>query len=166
MIKRVLPLLSILFSLVSCQCDMNKRYKPESKAAQEVENSFKSKINYGSHPIAEQYRTVITENYQELDVNFAHYYVIITWGCGSGCVSGAMVDTRDGFVYPMPEDNEWGGNGTYIESNKGSQVLLTVAVAQSSEDDIEEIRKSWLWNEDLKIFQFNKKESVITKSNE
>lgn len=163
MTKKFLTCLFIILALVSCQSKMKESEKTESIKVQEVQNPVKSKINYGSHPIAEEYRTVITEKYQELEINFASYYVVVTWGCGSGCVSGAMVDTRDGFVYPMPEDNEWGGNGTYIESKKESQVLLTVAVAQSSSEEIEETRKYWEWNEDLKKFKFIEEESVLVK---
>ena len=108
-------------------------------------------------------RTVITEKYNELEVNFASYYVIITWGCGSGCVTGVMVDIRDGFVHSMPEDKDWGGNGTYIESKKESKILKTVAVAQSSSGEIEEGRKYWEWTEDLKKYKFIEEESVLVK---
>lgn len=77
-----------------------------------------------------------------------------------------MVDIRDGIVYAMPEDKEWGGNGTYIESKKESQILLTVAVAQSPTGETGEQRKYWEWNEELKEFNFVKEESVVVQSNE
>ena len=99
-------------------------------------------------------------------MNFASYYVIVTWGCGSGCVTGAMVDTRDGAVYSMPDDKEWGGNGTYIDSKKESEILLTVAVAQSPTGQIEETRKYWQWHEGLKKFEFDKVESVLIESDQ
>jgi len=62
----------------------------------------------------------------------------------------------------MPEDKDWGGNGTYIESKKESEVLKTVAVAQSSLE-IEESRKYWEWDEDFKKFKFLKEEIVLVK---
>ena len=119
-----------------------------------------------SNPKAELYRTLITEKYNKLDVNFASYYVITTWGCGSGCVTGVMVDARDGVVYSMPEDKDWGGNGTYIESKQESKILKTIAVARSSSGEIEENRKYWEWNENIKKFTFVKEESVVVKKQE
>ena len=130
------------------------------------EEKAKAEVNFEGNPIAESHRTVITEKYKELEVNFASYYIVITWGCGSGCVTGAMVDTRDGTVYSMPKDEEWGGNGTYIESSNDSEILLTVAVGPSQNGKIEELRKEWKWDEENKQFSFIKLESVVLESKE
>ena len=161
--RRLLLITLIVISLVSCQDKTKKKEDSISTIPLNSERTVKADINFKSNPIAERYRTVITEKYTELGVNFASYYVITTWGCGSGCVTGVMVDIRDGFVYSMPEDKDWGGNGTYIESKKESKILKTVAVAQSSSGKIEESRKYWEWNEDLKKFKFTEEESVLVK---
>ena len=161
--RRLLLITLIAISLVSCQDKTKKKEDSISTIPLNSERTVKADINFKSNPIAESYRTVITEKYNELEVNFASYYVITTWGCGSGCVTGVMVDIRDGFVYSMPEDKDWGGNGTYIESKKESKILKTVAVAQSSSAEIEESRKYWEWNEDLKKFRFIEEESVLVK---
>ena len=161
--RRLLLITLIAISLVSCQDKTKKKEDSISIIPLNSERTVKADINFKSNPIAERYRTVITEKYTELGVNFASYYVITTWGCGSGCVTGVMVDIRDGFVYSMPEDKDWGGNGTYIESKKESKILKTVAVAQSSSGEIEESRKYWEWNEDLKKFKFTEEESVLVK---
>jgi hypothetical protein len=34
--------------------------------------------------------------------NFAGRYVVTTWGCGTGCRSGAVVDLKTGRVHPLP----------------------------------------------------------------
>ena len=34
--------------------------------------------------------------------NFAGHFRFTVWGCGSNCVSGAMVDLSNGMVYPSP----------------------------------------------------------------
>ena len=161
--RRLLLITLIAIALVSCQDKTKKKEDSISTIPLNSERTVKADINFKSNPIAERYRTVITEKYNELGVNFASYYVITTWGCGSGCVTGVMVDIRDGFVYSMPEDKDWGGNGTYIESKKESKILKTVAVAQSSSREIEESRKYWEWNEDLKNFKFIEEESVLVK---
>jgi hypothetical protein len=162
--RRLLLITLIAISLVSCQDKTKKKEDSISTIPLNSERTVKADINFKSNPIAERYRTAITEKYNELEVNFASYYVVTTWGCGSGCVTGVMVDIRDGFVYSMPEDNDWGGNGTYIESKKESKILKTVAVAQSSSEEIEETRKYWEWNEELKKFNFIKEESVLVKN--
>ena len=163
--RRLLLITLIAISLVFCQDKTKKKEDSISTIPLNSERTVKADINFKSNPIAERYRTVITEKYTELGVNFASYYVITTWGCGSGCVTGVMVDIRDGIVYSMPEDKEWGGNGTYIESKKESKLLITVAVAQSPSGEIEEIRKYWEWNEHLKTFKFIKEEPLQVKSN-
>ena len=156
----------IAIFLVSCQDKTKKKEDSVSPIPLDSEIVGKADINFKSNPKAELYRTVITEKYNKLDVNFASYYVITTWGCGSGCVTGVMVDARDGVVYSMPEDKDWGGNGTYIESKQESKILKTIAVARSSSGEIEEYRKYWEWNENIKKFTFIKEESVVVKKQE
>ncbi|RZK04214.1 MAG: hypothetical protein EOO46_17105 [Flavobacterium sp.] len=63
----------------------------------------KAKIDLESNPNAKSYRTVITETYKKGKVNFAGYYVIAMWGCGTSCSLGVIVDARDGKVYDLPE---------------------------------------------------------------
>ena len=147
-------------SLVSCEDKTKSKEDTINTIPVNSEKTVKAEINFKSNPRAAQYRTVIIEKYNELEVNFAYYYVITTWGCGSGCVTGVMVDIRDGFVYSMPEDKDWGGNGTYIDSKKESNVLKTVAVVQGP-GEVEENYKYWAWDEDLKKFKFIKEETVI-----
>jgi hypothetical protein len=47
------------------------------------------------------YRTVISEAARK-GPNFAGHYTVAEWGCGSGCVSMAIVDAASGRVYEMP----------------------------------------------------------------
>jgi hypothetical protein len=158
--------MALAISLVSCQEKTKKDAEPETPVTTNSKEQGKAAINFESDPIAKEYKTVISEKYSELDVNFASYYIITTWGCGSGCVSGAMVDTRDGHVYPMPKDQEWGGNGTYIDSKKESNTLLTVLAIQTPSGGTEETRKYWEWDEDSKKFEFARVETVLLESNQ
>ena len=164
--KKLVLITLLALSVISCQERTKTNQESVDAASLEVKSAAKADINFGSNPIAERYRTVITEKYDKLEINFAAHYVVTTWGCGSGCVTGAMVDTRDGSLYLMPEDKEWGGNGTYIDSNKESEVLLTVAVAQSPTGEIEETRKYWKWDEGLKKFEFENVETVLIPADE
>ena len=164
--RKLVLIILLAISMVSCQDKTKNNAESSSDIPVNSEIKGKADIDFKNNPIAEDHRTVITEKYNELEVNFASYYIITTWGCGSGCVTGVMVDIRDGIVYSLPEDKEWGGNGTYIDSKNESQILVTVAVAQSPTGEIEESRKSWEWNEGLKKFKFIKEESVLVKSKE
>ncbi|MBO6606670.1 hypothetical protein [Psychroserpens sp.] len=146
-LKFILLCIIISSGVISC---INKTNTSHSKSIKINEVSAnkqkKAEINYASNPIAIEYKSIILEKYNNLDVNFALHYIVITWGCGSGCVSGAMVDSRDGYVYTLPHDKEWGGNGTYIKTNKNSNILTSVLAIQSPEGKIRETKKFWIWS--------------------
>ena len=59
----------------------------------------KAKIDYASHPIAREYKTMITYAYNKESMNFAGHYCFATWGCGCPCQGSAIVDLYDGKVY-------------------------------------------------------------------
>lgn len=59
-------------------------------------------------PADRQFRTVIRDGAAK-GPNFAGHYTIVSWGCGSGCVSMTIVDARDGTVFQAPfRVLEWG----------------------------------------------------------
>ena len=59
----------------------------------------------GSH---RWYRTMIRLG-AEKGPNFAGHYSIATWGCGTGCLSIAIIDAKDGSVHDGPfGDLGWG----------------------------------------------------------
>ena len=48
------------------------------------------------------FRTRLKAAHKDGDINFAGNYIVTTWGCGTSCVSGAMIDKRTGKVYDIP----------------------------------------------------------------
>ena len=48
-----------------------------------------------------QYRTAIREAVAK-GPNFAGHYTIARWGCGAGCIGGAVVDLKTGTVLDLP----------------------------------------------------------------
>ena len=48
-----------------------------------------------------QFRTRLRDAADE-DVNFAGHFILTTWGCGSECVTGAVLDAKTGKVYWLP----------------------------------------------------------------
>lgn len=79
-----------------------KDYSFENYKTGKIKPKTKAKINYSSNPTATSYKTRIKNKYKTGKINFASFYIAVTWGCGTGCASGAMVDTRDGKVYDLP----------------------------------------------------------------
>ncbi|MFD1134006.1 hypothetical protein [Psychrobacter sanguinis] len=48
------------------------------------------------------FRTRLKAAHKDSEINFAGNYIVTTWGCGTSCVSGAMIDKRTGKVYDIP----------------------------------------------------------------
>jgi hypothetical protein len=58
-------------------------------------------------PNAFTYRTRITKASQQ-DANFAGHYVLETWGCGTNCVMGVIINLATGRVTFLPTVCCWG----------------------------------------------------------
>ena len=74
-----------------------------------------------STPAARLFRTRLLQASREKP-NFASHYRVAIWGCGSNCISGAIVDLASGEVLPPP---------TAI---KGSDAVLNFSFCQSAFD--------------------------------
>ena len=55
-----------------------------------------------SHPRSRMFRTMIREGAKN-GPNFAGHYTVVSWGCGTGCISMAITDARSGKVF-HPDD--------------------------------------------------------------
>lgn len=67
-----------------------------------IEAAKARSINFTQDPQARMFRTRLGEALRQ-GVNFAGRYIIATWGCGTGCISGAIIDGRTGKVH-WPEE--------------------------------------------------------------
>jgi hypothetical protein len=72
------------------------------KAAQVPFTGRGASINYQSHILAREYRTVITAGYQQAGANFGGHYRFISWMCGSPCTQSVLIDLLNGKVYEGP----------------------------------------------------------------
>ena len=52
-------------------------------------------------PAERTFRTRLTNAAKE-PANFAGHYRLVVWGCGSECISGAIIDLETGNVFPPP----------------------------------------------------------------
>lgn len=58
-----------------------------------------AKPDFARTPDAKRYITRITNGCKELGINFAGHFTLITWGCGSPCQGGAVVDRKTGEIF-------------------------------------------------------------------
>ena len=70
-------------------------------------NQYASKIYTGKKaPLKlgdwKMFKTRLKWAHQDGEIGFAGNYIVSTWGCGAGCLSGAMIDKRTGLVYGLP----------------------------------------------------------------
>lgn len=52
------------------------------------------------------FKTRLRQTHADEQIGFAGNYMVATWGCGAGCLSGAMIDKRTGKVYGLPIGEE------------------------------------------------------------
>ena len=87
-------------------------------ALSSVGPTMAASLDFASHPAAERYagpnaelvlkskqdrafRTRLREAAKQTP-NFAGHYIVTTFGCGSSCVMGAVIDARSGLVTWLP----------------------------------------------------------------
>lgn len=61
-----------------------------------------SKLNLTSNPFARKYRTVLRQEMAK-GPNYAGYYRVAFWGCGTSCAMFAVVDLKNGTVITTRE---------------------------------------------------------------
>jgi hypothetical protein len=69
------------------------------------------------------FRSVIREDAAK-GPNFAAHYTIATWGCGSSCISGAVVDAKTGVVTDLPFPNLSFDSSEPLQFKLNSRLLI------------------------------------------
>lgn len=78
-----------------------KKYSPQSSFEDYPATIYEGKLadpDFSTHPDAKRFVTRIKKGCEE-GINFAGHYSLITWGCGSPCQSGVIVDRKTGHIY-------------------------------------------------------------------
>ena len=65
---------------------------------------------------AGEFRTRLREAAREKP-NFAGHFIVTTWGCGTECVQGAIIDARTGRVFMLPFSLCCWSPGTGVDEN-------------------------------------------------
>ena len=93
-------------------------------------------------PDARLFRTRIREGVAK-GVQFAGHYQVAIWGCGSGCLSFAIIDARTGKVTFFPatisQDREMGERLTYKRQSKAIHVIGSLNEENSAD-------RWYVWN--------------------
>lgn len=106
-----------------------------------IETAKAKAINFRQSPDARAFRTRLTGALKG-GVNFAGHYIVAGWGCGTGCISGAIIDARNGNVYWPEQFNALGVgdvNGEYADEpvayRKNSRLLVITGSPGRAKDD-------------------------------
>ena len=75
-------------------------------------------VDLRSNPNAHRFRTVLRRGARS-GPNFAGHLTVVTWGCGTSCITIALVDARTGRVYSSPV-----GAGYGVEHRVDSRLLV------------------------------------------
>ena len=167
-------MLIIVFFIIGIQgrAQIIEGYSFNSFRVEKKSTRKKAKINYQSNPIAKIFRTRITEDYKFGKIDFAGHYITIIWGCGTGCISGAMVDVRDGKVYELPLNEETAYYGCYTNNDNDvddrvtykpfSRLFITSICSETDTISSKYVKQEKIffiniWNEQKKKFELIKK---------
>jgi hypothetical protein len=83
-------------------------------------------------------------------INFASNYEIVSYGVGSGCSQGVMIDLRDGMVYGLPIDCPACDDGPeeFFDFKKNSFLFVNTFCSEKGKKT-----NYYLWSEKKKKFE-------------
>ena len=104
-------------------------------------------LDLKSDPLGAEYKTVISEAYKE-GINFGGHYVIATWGCGTNCRKGVIVDTDTGKIL---------GELPFVTENGESFVATSTLFIENPPEEQQGVfevfpSRYWRWEPDYLIF--------------
>jgi hypothetical protein len=112
-----------------------------------IEKAQTRSIDFRRSPGSTTFRTRLKAALAE-GTDFAGHYKIAGWGCGTGCISGAVIDVRNGRVY-FPEElyalSVGSFTGDYesepLKYRKNSRLLVLSGIPGSADDNA--TQKPW-----------------------
>jgi hypothetical protein len=135
-----------------------------------VERARAARIDFRRSPGAGTFRTRLADALGR-GTNFAGHYIVAGWGCGTGCIFGAVIDARTGRVY-FPDQlaalSVWYGGDEYedepVKYRKNSHMLVISGVPGSHDDSAPDKPAGdyfYEWkNNDLRLIKFVKRETA------
>lgn len=127
--------LIVLVFLATCLTTLAQKTPTYSQYSAKVERKTAKKVNLKSHTEAKFFRTNLKRALANSDINFGGKYILTSWGCGSGCTQGAIIDVHTGNVFfPVELQGVYAGGlslGEHdmIEYKKNSNLLIIYGYA-------------------------------------
>nr|WP_297785153.1 hypothetical protein [uncultured Allomuricauda sp.] len=112
-----------------------KKYNPDSSFEDysvEVYEGELAEPDFSTNPDAENFVTRIKEGCAK-GINFAGHYTLVSWGCGSPCQTGVIVDRITGEIYDGPVTS------LGSEFKKDSKLLIKNIGALDTETNLIEV---------------------------
>ncbi len=130
---------------------LNRAPKFEDFKVEKIFDGQPAEVNIYSSPSAREFRGAL--RYAAKDgSNFAGHYTIASWGCGSSCQDGMIIDAVSGKVYdPFTEATSRG-----MDFRTDSYLVITDPFDDSFVEDIYRIpARYYIWknNQFLQIYQ-------------
>lgn len=100
--KILLPLLIFSLANLSAHAETMAGYSFEKYPAK-VYTGKKAPLKLGDWKM---FKTRLKDAHADGKVGFGGNYIVSLWGCGTGCLSGAMIDKRTGKIYGLPIGEE------------------------------------------------------------
>ena len=128
--------------------------------AKHKQKSKPVKPDFTSSPGMEKQKANIQKRFTG-KVNFAGAYEVLTWGCGTGCLTGALADLRTGKLYELPplSPNNCGRKSVQAKDDrliikKNSRLLLSSGCGMQDGNAAPPLTVlAYEWNEETKAFE-------------
>jgi len=160
--KRSVSIIAVLVLIIGSAFTQTKRPAFISYSAA-VEKPRVRAIDFKASPDARSFRTRLSDAIKS-GVNFAGHYVVAGWGCGTGCISGAIIDARNGRVYWPIQFNAmstWYDGNDYvdkpIEYRNNSRLLILRGSPGVKEGDADKPYGEYYYefrNNELRLIKF------------
>jgi len=100
--RRTLFLLPLLLGAFGLSAVAQRHVPTFAEYSVKSEKVRAKDISFKQNPNARRFRTALRDSLRE-GVNFAGHYVVASWGCGTACLTTAIIDARTGIVF-WPRD--------------------------------------------------------------
>lgn len=183
-VLKIFTVLIIVSYLFGCSSSPTDSSSPSSQSDKTVESfpfdqynveihdaTYKAKINFTSNPWWKRYKTRLSKDYKDGNIDFGGYYVTSIINCGIICRVGAMIDVRDGKIYTLPLGKGMGYAECYSDGHNAddegiyykpdSRLFVTVSCIETTMVDSksytqEKIYYANVWDESQKRFVLHK----------
>lgn len=167
--KIVICIPVLIFSLLNCFAQQSKKSSRFEDFSVAVYKGKMAPVNLRNHRKARMYRTMLRFSIKD-GVNFAGHYIIARWGCGSNCITIAVIDVKRGTVFFPPEFSYFGVGFEFKEGNEkdelqykpNSKLLIAEGILEfDSADNLKAGKYYFVWERNnLRLLLREKRQGI------